>query len=92
MNTTSPTFDEVKTVVTKTLGIEGRGDSLTPATPLRDNLPEFDSMAVLDVILALEQRFGVTIDDDEVTGELFETLGTLAAFVERKLNLSSIAR
>ena len=43
-------------------------------------------MAVLNVILALEEHFGVTIDDDEVTGELFETLGTLAAFVERKLS------
>jgi acyl carrier protein len=85
MNTTGPTFDGVKSVVTKTLGIEGRADSLTPATPLY-SLPEFDSMAVLDVMLALEERFGVTINDDEVTGELFETLGTLAAFVERKLN------
>jgi acyl carrier protein len=92
MNTTGPTFDEVKRVVTKTLGIEGRADSLTPATPLLDSLPELDSMAVLNVILALEERFGVTVADDEVTGELFETLGTLAAFVERKLNLSPMAR
>lgn len=86
MNSADPTFDEVKKVVTKTLGIEARADSLTPATPLLGSLPEFDSMAVLKVILALEEYFGVTVDDDEVTGELFETLGTLAAFVERKLN------
>ncbi len=86
MNSMSPKFDEVKQVVMKTLGIEGRADSLTPETALLDSLPEFDSMAVLYVILALEERFRLTIDDDEVTGELFETLGTLAAFVERKLN------
>ncbi len=79
-------FDEVKTVVTKTLGIEGRAGSLTSATLLLDNLPEFDSMAVLKVILALEEHFNVTIDGDEITGELFETLGTLTAFVEQKLN------
>lgn len=85
MNTTPPTFDEVKSVVTRTLGIEDRADSLTPATLLLDSLPEFDSMAVLNVILALEEHFGLTIDDDEVTGELFETLGTLTAFVEQKL-------
>jgi len=85
MNSTGPTFDEVKAVVTKTLGIEGRADRLTPATLLLDSLPEFDSMAVLNVILAIEEHFGVTINDYEVTGELFETLGTLAAFVERKL-------
>jgi acyl carrier protein len=86
MNTTGSTFGEVKTVLVKTLGIEDRGDSLTPTTPLLDSLPELDSMAVLNVILAIEEHFGVTIDDDEVTGELFETLGTLAAFVERKLS------
>lgn len=85
MNTSGPMFDEVKAVVIKTLGIEDRADSLTPATLLLDSLPELDSMAVLNVILALEEHFGVTFDDEEVTGELFETLGTLAAFVDRKL-------
>jgi acyl carrier protein len=85
MTTTGATFGEVKAVVVKTLGLEDRAGSLTPATPLLDSLPEFDSMAVLNVILALEEHFNVTIDDDEVSGELFETLGTLSAFVEQKL-------
>lgn len=78
------TFNEVRSVVAKTIGIESRAESLVPETPLA-GLPEFDSMAVLDVMLALEERFGITIDDDEVTGDLFETLGALAAFVECKL-------
>lgn len=78
------TFNEVRSVVAKTIGIESRAESLGPETPLA-GLPEFDSMAVLEVMLALEERFGITIDDDEVTGELFETLGALAAFVKRKL-------
>jgi acyl carrier protein len=85
MTTTDSTFAEVRDVVTKTLGIEGRADRMTPATPLLGSLPEFDSMAVLKVILAIEEHFELTIDDDDVTGELFETLGTLAAFVEQKL-------
>lgn len=81
----SPKFKEVKELLTKTLGIEERADSLTSATPLLDSLPELDSMAVLNVIVAIEKRFGVTIQDDEVTGDIFETLGTLSAFVENKL-------
>jgi acyl carrier protein len=85
MNDMDPVFSQARAVLTRTLGIEDRADQLSPATPLLDSMPEFDSMAVLNVILALEEHFGVTIDDDEVTGELFETLGTLAAFVERKL-------
>lgn len=78
------TFNDVRSVVAKTIGIASRADSLTPESSLA-GLPEFDSMAVLDVMLALEEHFGITIDDDEVTGELFETLGTLAAFVDKKL-------
>lgn len=85
MNATGSRFDEVKAVVVRTLGIESRADSLTPATALLDSIPEFDSMAVLQVVLAIEEHFGVTIETDEVSGELFETLGTLADFVEKKL-------
>jgi len=90
MNATNPTFSEVREILTKTLGIEDRVDSLTPAAPLLDGVPEFDSMAVLKVILAIEEHFGVTIDGDEVTGELFETLGTLSTFVEQKVNESGV--
>ena len=88
MNVTNPTLSEVREILTKTLGIEDRVDSLTPATPLLDSVPEFNSMAVLKVILAIEEHFGLTIEGDEVTGELFETLGTLSAFVEDKMNES----
>ena len=77
-------FNEVRSIVVKTIGIESRAESLAPESSLA-GLPEFDSMAVLDVMLALEEHFGITIEDDEVTGDLFETLGTLAAFVERRL-------
>lgn len=53
-------------------------------TPLFGALPEFDSMAVAGVLTELEERLGIFIDDDEVSGELFETYGNLLAFVERK--------
>ena len=42
-------------------------------------------MAVLELVSALEQRFGITVDDDDVTAEIFETLGALARFVQGKL-------
>jgi acyl carrier protein len=85
MTATGAMFSEVKAVVVKTLGLDERADGLTADTPLLEGLPEFDSMAVLQVMLALEEHFGLTIDADEVSGELFETVGTLSAFVARKL-------
>ncbi len=55
-------------------------------TLLFGSLPELDSMAVATVLTALEDRFQILIDDDEVTGELFETVGSLADFVAGKLD------
>jgi acyl carrier protein len=51
-------------------------------TGLFGHLPELDSMAVATVLTALEDHFGILIDDADVTAEMFDTLGTLAAFVE----------
>ncbi len=44
-----------------------------------------DSMAVTNLIIALEDHFGFTLDDDELTAEDFETVSTLTNLVERKL-------
>jgi acyl carrier protein len=85
MSNEVPVFEAVKALVVKTIGIEDRADRLTAETALLDSIPEFDSMAVLQVVLAIEEHFGVTIDTEDVTGEVFETLGTLAGFVAGKL-------
>jgi acyl carrier protein len=86
METTSTaTLADVRSVLIETLGVEDRAASIDAATPLLGSLPELDSMAVLEVVAALESRFGITVDDEEVTAEAFETLGSLAALVDSKL-------
>ena len=64
-------------------------EGLTRETLLFGSLPELDSMAVATVLTALEDRFGILIDDDEVSGELFESVGTLSDFVSAKLGAAS---
>ena len=83
--TSSTTLDDVKALLAEVLGIEDRAASLDASTPLLGSLPELDSMAVLELVAALEQKFGVAIDDDEVTAEVFDTLGSLAALVDEKV-------
>lgn len=78
-------LDAVKAVVVETLGIEDRADALQADTPLFGALPELDSLAVLELVTELERRFDLTVDDDDITADTFETLGSLAAFVEAKL-------
>jgi acyl carrier protein len=79
--TATATLDDVRSVLVEILGIEERAGSLDASTPLLGSLPELDSMAVVELVCALEERFGIEIGDDEITGEVFETLGSLASFV-----------
>ena len=85
MELTGTTIEAVKTVLVSVLGIEDRAAAIDAETSLLGNLPELDSMAVLELVAALEQRFDVTIDDDDVTAEVFETLGSLTELVDDKL-------
>jgi acyl carrier protein len=78
-------YENVKAVVVTTLGIEDRADGLVPESQLLGNLPELDSIAVVELLAALQDRFGIEIEDDEVIGEMFETLGQLAAFIDSKV-------
>ena len=43
-----------------------------------------DSVGMLEVILFIEERFGVTVDDRDVTREQFDSIAGLAAYVEAK--------
>jgi acyl carrier protein len=76
---------EVRNIVTDILGLGERGAALQPDSPLLGAIPELDSMAVIGLITALEEHFGITVNDDEISAEVFETLGSLAAFVDSKL-------
>lgn len=52
---------------------------------LLGNIPELDSVAVVTIILALEQKFAISIKDDEISAKTFEKLSSLVNFVEIKL-------
>jgi len=72
-------------ILDEALNLHGRSATFTRETPLLGALPELDSMAVLAVLTAVEERFGLTIDDDDIDGSVFTTVGTLVAFIETRL-------
>lgn len=78
-------LEEVRNLLGSTLKLGARTANLKADTLLLGNLPELDSMAVVTVITAIEENFGLTVDDDEISAETFETLGSLAKFVQAKL-------
>jgi len=78
-------LDDVKKVVGGALQIDGRVQAMDAAAPLLGAIPELDSMAVVSLIVALEEYFGVTVADDEIGASTFATLGSLTQFIESKL-------
>jgi acyl carrier protein len=79
-----PTVDEVRSALVSTLKIEDRADAIDASTPLFGALPELDSMSVIELVCVLEERFDIEMNDEEIIGEVFETVGSLAAFVDTK--------
>lgn len=43
-----------------------------------------DSVATLELVVALEEEFKVEIDDGEITPEILESVNTICAFIESK--------
>lgn len=76
---------EVIATLQSVLGLDAAKHRLGPDTALLGSLPELDSMAVVSILTALEERFGIVVDDDEVEGRTFATVGSLTAFVQAKL-------
>jgi acyl carrier protein len=79
------TLETLQQVIVEALGLAQEPAALQPGTPLFGVLPELDSFGVLALVTAVEDRFDITIEDDEFGAELFETVGTLHEFIEGKL-------
>ena len=80
MITLEDTIQLLKTV----LRLGPRADTFTAETPLIGALPEMSSIAVVALLTAVEERFGICVDDDEISEEVFETVGSLHAFLSSK--------
>ena len=78
-------LEEIKTILADVLSLGTAKDALTEQSTLLGSIPELDSMAVVNLIAALEEHFGIVVDDDEISATTFETLGSLNAFVQQKL-------
>jgi len=81
----SMVIDDVKQIIGSALQLGSRVEELDAAARLLGAIPELDSIAVVSVITALEEHFGIAVEDDDIDASTFETLGSLAAFVEQKL-------
>ena len=74
----------LRALLAETLGLSpARVAAFTADTELFGALPEFDSMAVANLLTGIEERFAVLIEDSDVEAEDFASFASLLAFVER---------
>ena len=78
---------EVLRLLDEVLSLDGRTASFTRDTPLLGAIPELDSMAVVSLITTLEEQLGLVVNDDDIDGSTFASVGSLCDFVSAKLEV-----
>lgn len=58
----------------------------TDQTPLLGEIPEFDSMMLANLLGGIESRFGLELDDANLSIESFETWGSLKVFLQKQIS------
>lgn len=64
-------------------GIDTRG--LGDDTPLLDYGVGVDSVSRLELLVALEDEFGVRLDEAEITPQFFETVDSISDYISRRI-------
>jgi len=73
----SDTYEEVKKIVVDLLGVEE--SKVTLAASFRDEL-EADSLDLVELIMAFEDKFGAEISDDDA--QKITTVGEAVAYID----------
>ena len=76
--------DALRGFITQELRFEGDPTLLTQDYPLLENRV-IDSLGIFQLVTFIEERFKVTIEDDELLPEHFSSLGSIVTLVESKL-------
>ncbi|MCL2542314.1 MAG: acyl carrier protein [Nocardioidaceae bacterium] len=73
----TPPIDVIRDIIGEVIGREA--DTIEPAQRLVEDLG-VDSLAMIEIVIGVEQQLGVAVPDDEVAG--LTTVTGLASYVE----------
>jgi acyl carrier protein len=76
---------ELARLIVKTLNLDALAQDIDPQAPLYGEGLGLDSIDMLEVALAVSQRFGVKLRaDDKNNQQIFSSLRTLSAFIQAR--------
>lgn len=79
-------FEALRESIVNDLRWDGGRELLTTDYPLIEN-HVLDSLGLFTLVSFVEEQFGVEVGDEELVPENFGTLGSITAFIERKLSV-----
>jgi acyl carrier protein len=85
MNHTQNISASIKQLLIDTLSLDLCVADIDDDMLLLGNIPEFDSMAIVSIITALEESFDFVAEDDDLSAEVFESVQSLIDFVQQKI-------
>jgi acyl carrier protein len=79
----SPLEERIRSLVVERLELALDAAALDPASDLKDDVG-LDSAALLEVVVSLEEAFGIAVGVEDVTEDNFRSVAAIAAFIERR--------
>ncbi len=74
-------FEKIKAILVEQLGVSE--DRITMDANVVEDL-EADSLSVMQIIMELEEEFGMTVEDDDVNN--LRTVGDIVKYCEERVN------
>ena len=82
-------LQRLRRVLKNTLKLGSVADELSEQSRLLGAVPGLDSLAVIVVLTAIEREYGIKIRNDELSADVFATLGSLNRFILSKPELQA---
>jgi acyl carrier protein len=80
MQLSATAFEQVRAIASDVFGVP-TGNLSAESSP--ESVENWDSMQHLNLILAIEEKFGIQLDPEEI--EQMKNVGAVAALVDKKL-------
>ncbi len=82
--------NRLKSLIVERLRLDVETAAITDAEPLfGDDGLGLDSIDALELVLGIEQEFGVRIEDEEMGSQAFASVEALAEFVDARLRATA---
>ena len=78
-------LNQLKDIIANKLDVNLKIDEIDENVSLYEDGLGLDSIAIVDLIVAMEKNFSISIEDEELNADLFKNLTTLSEFIQGKI-------